>query len=86
MEILIGLTILAVIVRVIIFFCAPELDETLSGFNSTKKDSFKDRPRYKHYDDGDFNEGLNPLDSGYNLGAFAKHDPSYSSYIGKHDN
>ena len=27
MEILIGLTILAVIVRVIIFFCAPELDE-----------------------------------------------------------
>ena len=34
MEILIGLTILAVIVRVVIFFCAPELDETLSGFNS----------------------------------------------------
>ena len=37
MEILIGLTILAVIVRVVIFFCAPELDETLSGFNSPEK-------------------------------------------------
>lgn len=40
MEILIGLTILAVIVRVIIFFCAPELDETLSGFNSSDNKIF----------------------------------------------
>jgi hypothetical protein len=40
MEILIGLTILAVIVRVVIFFCAPELDETLSGFNSSDNKFF----------------------------------------------
>ena len=40
MEILIGLTILAVIVRVVIFFCAPELDNTLSGFNSSNNKSF----------------------------------------------
>ena len=46
MEILIGLTILAVIVRVIIFFCAPELDETLSGFNSSGKSNIND---YKYY-------------------------------------
>ena len=47
MEILIGLTILAVIVRVIIFFCAPELDETLSGFNSSDNQSFNNH----RYDD-----------------------------------
>ena len=40
MEILIGSTILAVIVRVVIFFCAPELDNTLSGFNSSNNKSF----------------------------------------------
>lgn len=86
MEILIGLTILAVIVRVVIFFCAPDLDNALSRFGSTKKDS-EHKPKHKYYyDDEDYNEGLNPLDSGYDLGAFAKHDPSYSSYIGKHDN
>ena len=53
MEILIGLTILAVIVRVIIFFCAPELDETLSGFNSSGKSNIND---YEYYRKEEYND------------------------------
>lgn len=76
MEILIGLTILAVIVRVVIFFCAPELDETLSGFNS---------PVDRTYDYKSINiEGnrINPNESLDILGSEAKYNPNYSSDIG----
>ena len=60
MEILIGLTILAVIVRVVIFFCAPELDETLSGFNSSRKSNIND---CEYYRKEEYNDYSNSIDS-----------------------
>ena len=82
MEILIGLTILAVIVRVIIFFCAPELDETLSGFNSPEKHSYQ--PPYKSSLQENSNRKIASGESEYIIGPWEKYNPNYSPYIGKH--
>ncbi|WP_298081442.1 hypothetical protein [uncultured Cardiobacterium sp.] len=81
MEILIGLTILAVIVRVVIFFCAPELDETLSGFNSPEKNSYQPTHKLNLQDN---NRKITLSESEYIIGPMVKHDPNYSPYIGKH--
>mgnify|MGYP000035639745 CR=1 FL=1 len=82
MEILIGLTILAVIVRVVIFFCAPELDETLSGFNSPERNSYQ--PPHKLNLQDNNNRKIAAGESEYIIGPWVKHDPNYSPYIGKH--
>lgn len=78
MEILIGLTILAVIVRVVIFFCVPELDRALSRTSSPNK-------TYKYQPDNIEENHINPNESSYIIGPWAKHDPNYSPYIGKHN-
>ena len=84
MEILIGLTILAVIVRVVIFFCAPEQDETLSGFNSPEKDS------YGYHSNSQWNDlydgrPLNPQDSLNSVGIRGKYGSTYSTNLGTQD-
>ena len=78
MEILIGLTILAVIVRVVIFFCAPELDETLSGFNSSRKSNIND---CKYYRKEEYNDYSNSIDS-ENVSGFKMRSSNYSPNIG----
>lgn len=84
MEILIGLTILAVIGRVIIFFCAPELDETLSGFNSSGKDSYgyRSNSQWNNLYDG---RPLNPQDSLNSIGIRGKYGSTYSTNLSSQD-
>ena len=84
MEILIGLTILAVIVRVMIFFCAPELDETLSGFNSPQKNSYEGRS-YSQWNDHYDGRPLNPQDSLNSVGIRGKYGSTYSTNLGTQD-
>ena len=84
MEILIGLTILAVIVRVVIFFCAPELDETLSGFNSPEKDSYGYHSN-SHWNDLYDGRPLNPQDSLNSVGIRGKYGSTYSTNLGTQD-
>ena len=84
MEILIGLTILAVVVRVVIFFCAPELDETLSGFNSSQTNPYEYQPNSRWNDlyDG---RSLNPQDSLNSVGIRGKYGSTYSTNLGSQD-
>ena len=78
MEVLIVLTILAVIVRVIIFFCAPELDKTLSGFNSSRKSNIND---CEYYRKEEYNDYSNSIDS-ENVSGFKIRSSNYSPNIG----